>query len=151
MTIYLLISVSFTLCLVPELAGGERKRGEKRLLCFCTNRAIQSRKGRQAGCLGILLGVGRGAPTGMSCPGCYGVWFGPMQATQSGLRTQTLTQAQPPQNLLPGPTDWGIQWQSTPNSSFTHPAISQKVNSYRLPIYTDRQLLTECTKEVRYS
>lgn len=55
--LYLLVSISFTLCLVPEFAEGER-RAEKRLLCLRT--AIQSRRGRLAAW--HYSGMVRGAP-----------------------------------------------------------------------------------------
>lgn len=65
--LYLLIAISFTLCLVPEFAGGERESGEKRLLCFGTNRAIQSKRRRRAA-RAILLGLGRPLATGRAHP-----------------------------------------------------------------------------------
>lgn len=47
--IYLFISISFALCLVPEFAGGARKREEKKSLCLCTNSHSEQETGRWLG------------------------------------------------------------------------------------------------------
>lgn len=42
-----------------------------------------------------------------------------------------------------------IPWHSTPNSSFTLPAVFQYINFYRFPNDRDQQLLIECILEVK--
>lgn len=100
--LYLLIAVSLTLGLVPEFAGGERE-GERRGYCYALQQREPFRVGEAGRLRGLfLLGWEAARHGAVSSQRCHGVWSGPRQVTQRGLKKDQRSLSGPAASTLTG-------------------------------------------------